>query len=210
MTISQAMVTGCLILLSSVAVFSQAVIPRPQSTGVFGVAKDGLYVNSVFKFQLRFPSDWTVIENEDARELTKAGAKLLELDERVLEKDQRYRVALLTVLKREMGSPRNATITLSAMKQPSAAVNPLDLARISRKGLESSPAITFESEPSSITINGKQFGTFEYRATVGEHSTKGKYLVTMSGSYSITAFISNVDPADDKVVQEIVNSFKFN
>ncbi len=198
-----------LIMLCAISVVSQAPAAKPIGTGVYGDIKNGLYTNSVFRFQIQFPREWIVLENDEARELMKAGIKVAELNEKELEKKQKFRVALLSLLKKPIGSLGNATVALSAMKQPSGSVNPLDLAYIVRKSLQTSPALKFEGEPSTLRIAGKPFATFNYRAIVGDRSTTGKYFVTMSGSYSITLFISNESADDDAIVQEVINSFKF-
>jgi len=189
--------------------WSQTADVKLGATGVYGEIKEGLYTNSAFKFQIQFPLDWIVLENQEAKELIKAGIKVAELDEKELERKEKYRLSLLSMLKKPAGSVDNATATLSAMKQPSSSVSPLAVANLSRKGLSESPAIRFDNDTRLINLGEKQFATFDYTMTVGERSVKGKYLVTMSGNYSITLFLSNENPADDKVLLTIVNSIRF-
>jgi len=191
------------------AAFPQSVAATRPSTGIFGSITKGLYSNSVFGFEIQFPRDWVVLENEEANQIIKAGKKLLEVDEKALEKNEKYRVSLLSLLKLPAGSVDNATATLSAMKQPSSSVAPLALANIVRKAMVESPAIKIDSEPRSIKIGEKQFATFDYIASAGNRSAKGKYLVTMSRDYSITLFLSYETSRDEKVITGIVNSIKF-
>ena len=163
----------------------------------------------MYRFEIQFPSDWIVLANDEANQMIKAGNKLLELDEKALERNEKYRVSLLSLLKLPAGSVDNATAALSAMKQPSSSVDLLALANIVRKAMAESSAIKLGSEPSLIKIGEKQFATFDYTAIAGNRSAKGKYLVTLSRDYSITLFLSNETPRDEKVITGIVNSIKF-
>lgn len=130
----------------------QTLNDKPGITGVYGEIKEGLYTNSVFKFQIQFPDDWIVLENEEAKEFMKAGINIAEIDEKALEKNEKYRVSLLSLLKKPMGNSGNATVALSAMKQPTASVSPLAVANLTRKGLSESPVIRFDTEPKLVNI----------------------------------------------------------
>jgi len=180
-----------------------------ESTGIYGVIKDGLYTNSIFRFQIQFPNNWTVLENEEVKELTKIGLKIAQLDEKEIERNKKYRVSLLSLMKKVPGEPGNATVALSAMKQPASSVSPLVVANLSREGMSESPVIKFNSDTSLMDIGGRKFATFDYTLTVGDRKSKGKCLVTMVRDYSITMFISNESAGDDRLVSSIVNSFKF-
>jgi hypothetical protein len=196
-----------LVLIFPGALFAQT-SPK-ETTGIFGEIKKGLYTNSVFGFQIQFPRDWHPLENEEAKALTKAGLQLMQLDEKVLEKNQKYRISLLSLMKKAPGEPENATVALSAMKQPSRSVDPLTIANLSRKGLAESPSIAFDTETTPITIAGKKFATFDYTIKAADRRPKGKYLVTMVRDYSITLFISTESRSDEKLVQGIIDSFIF-
>jgi hypothetical protein len=178
-------------------------------TGIFGQVRQGRYWNSIFKFEIQFPAKWIVIDNEDAKEFLKAGIKVAELDEKELERTEKYRVGLLSVLKKPMGSESNATIAVSAIKQPSNSVKLLTLAGLTRRGLAQSPAIKLETDPSVVNIGGKEFATFDYTMTLGDRSAKGKYLVTMVREYSITLFLTHETSNDGAIISSILNSIKF-
>jgi hypothetical protein len=197
-----------LFLLSASAVTAQMKAGSAR-TGIFGDVREGLYTNSVFGLEIRFPADWIVVDNEDAKEFMKAGLKAAELDEKELEKNQKNRISLLSMLKKPMGTVGNATATLSVMKQPSHSVRLLTLADLTRRGLAGSPAIKFETDASVMTIGGKEFATFDYSMTLGDRSAKGKYLVTMVRNYSITMFLSHEDSKDAPTISSIINSIKF-
>lgn len=197
-----------LVLLITSAAQGQTKIGS-ASTGIFGEIQQGLYRNSVFGLEIRFPADWIVVDNEDAKEFIKAGIKAAELNEKELEKNQKHRISLLSMLKKPMGSERNATAALSAMKQPSNSVRLLTLADLTRRGLAGSPAIKFETDTSVVSIGGKEFATFDYSMMIGDRSAKGKYLVTMVRDYSITMFLSHEDSRDAATISSIVNSIKF-
>ena len=189
-------------------VFAQ---PTPAiKTGIYGEVREGKYINSVFRFKINLPQKWITLDNEEAKEYIKAGVKAAELDEKAIEREGKSRLPLLSMTKLPMGSLGNATLTISAMKQPSSAANVLDVANLTVQGLEGSPVLKIETKPTSLLIGQKQFATFDYKINAGERVATGKYLVTMSGSYSVTWFLSYENSEDIKIIRDLIDSISFN
>lgn len=114
-------------------VFSQSPPPVKNSNeSLYGNCKDGIYANKYFGFSFAVPSDFTVMETDEAKLYARAGVDILKKDStgKAMRIDDAVanQATLVGILQKPFGSPQNAILEIVVRKQATGVTANMALA----------------------------------------------------------------------------------
>lgn len=185
----------------------------------YGQVKDGKYTNSYFGFELEIPKDWVVQSKEQTQELEKMGKDILagedETMQAIIKASEVNSATLLQVFQYEVGSPvdynPNFTMAIENTKAFPGIKSGSDYLVSARKMIKQTP-MEFEhidEEFTSKTFSGQEFYLMNVTMKYSGNSIYQKYYATLLKDFAITMVVSYNTPEQEKEVDSIVNSLKF-
>lgn len=187
--------------------------PTP-SVDFLGKTTDGQYTNNFFGMDLKFPSEWNVVDQETTLATLEIGTDFLkgenERSNRALEASTKREVILFHLSRKPIGSLGNCSFMIAVLKQPSAKVLPAMVAEATKSLLANSPNLRISKDTRTGIVAGKPFAMVDYELTVGEQKLSILYYVTVIKGYAFTFSLTYADDADRKELEKIVSTIRFN
>lgn len=133
--------------------------PAPKSTpvsDVYGRMENGVYINDVFRFSLRPPLNWHILEADAMNLALEGGKENLKGDNarynKLLEENFKAEKLLKSFLKKPVGAPENAFLGVSSQKiSPEASSLEANM-EVTRRSIMASKMAPIVSAPKRISF----------------------------------------------------------
>jgi hypothetical protein len=184
-----------------------------SAADILGVAKDGNYTNKYFGFELKFPTTWSVLDQEETEATKKMGSEFLKGDDgrpnRLLDESLKTEMVLLQISKKPIGAVENAMFVMAIQKQPSSAVLPKMVAEATKSVMLKSANILVVKDTNERMIGGKRFALVDYEIEVGAVIVSVRTFVTVIKGYALSFSLSKPSTLLEPDLEKIADSISF-
>ncbi len=184
-----------------------------SAADILGVVQNGNYSNKYFGFELRFPTTWSVLDQEETEATMRMGSEFLKGDDgqpnRLLDESLKTEIILLQVSKKPLGAVENAMFLMAIQKQPSNAVLPKMVAEATKSVLIKSTNIRVVKDTNERLIGGKRFALVDYEIDVGAEIVIVRTFVTVIKGYALSFSLSRPLSLSAPDLEKIADSITF-
>ncbi len=178
----------------------------------FGELKGSYYSNDFIGFEMSVPTGWTKILQDEEKELKEKGLEVLKTGDSktdaAVKRMTETGLNILILVKKNVGLPKNATLTLTITNQP-IVFAPRTLADATKTALLKHPSNTLIQDTIMEDIGGKSFGSFSVEYELSGEITQIKFFMTSIGNYSLLISMSYSDPETLRTLDTSLRSIKF-
>lgn len=212
---------ACLLIAALIAIpvsssAQQSVVqgarPTP-SVDFVGTVSEGKYANDFFQLELRFPVDWTVIDQETTGAAIEIGTDFLkgknERSNRALEASTKSEVVLFHLARKPIGSIENCSFMIAVLKQPSEHVLPTMVAEATKSLFVNSPNMKVVKDTRTGMVGGRKVAMVDYELAVGDKRVTILYYVAIVKGYSLSFSLTYSGDEDRKALESIRDTMRF-
>ncbi|MBK9156199.1 MAG: hypothetical protein IPM25_18660 [Chloracidobacterium sp.] len=189
-------------------------VPSTKAAADFlGAVAEGKYTNDFFEFNLEFPAEWTVVDQETSGATVKIGTDFLkgkdERSNRALEASTKSEVVLFHLARKPIGSIGNCSFMIAVLKQPSAHVLPTMVAEATKSMFVNSPNLKIVKDTRTGTVGRQKVAMVDYELSAGEQKVSILYYVAIVKGYSFSFSLTFSNEEDRKALEQIRDSMVF-
>lgn len=204
-----------MIAAAYVAAAAQQNAPPPPARfdDFLGKSEKGKYQNSYFGFELSYPSNWHVVDQETSRAAIRIGTDVLKGSDqqanKMLVESTETEIVLFHASKKPLGSIGNQSLLMAVQQQPSPSVLPTMVAEATKSLLLNSPGMEVTKDTRKAMIGGREFALVDFKLNVGSQVVLVRYFVTVIRGYALTFSLSLLDGDTPSELDAILSSIRF-
>ena len=184
----------------------------PGQQNIFGLTEVGKYDNSYFGFKFHFPESYTVVQSEEAKVYSKAGADILrgggQQNSKRFDEALARQATIIGILQKPYGLPQNAIIEIVAAKQAKGVTANIALAA-STSLMTTSTGYKLTKSLDNATFGRKRFAGARLDGEFNSVKLTQETYVIMRREYAIYIAVTYSTDEGRKNMIAILDSLEF-
>lgn len=182
------------------------------SADFLGASDDTGYKNAFFGFAFNFPQNWLRLTETQIKTSRDFGKAILKTEnERVneaFEESEKNEVVIFAITQKTFqGTGANLAVTV--IKQPDSQINSEAVAVATQKFLLTNSKIKLLEDVQKVEINKMSFSTFAVQTDINDKIIAQKIYIIIRKGYSLTFVATYQNSANQKEIEKIMQSLKF-